>query len=242
MNLLCSVATAAIVNVLSPQVGPRDPGVHGSVGASGQLSVGNVDQLAVSANAGVMMVGDKHIGLISANGARSVLNDALFVDNAFAHGRHVWTFHDPWSTFSFVQADRNSFRQLQMRNLVGVGLQRRLWGNDWTEGRAGTALMAEYQLLSEGAEDDDAGLHVRNSTYLSIAVERERFTVTSVSFVQPRVDDPSNVRLMEQFTLAVHMTERLDLVWSGTVEHDAHPPEGVETTDIKTKTGLAWSF
>lgn len=242
MMLLLGLAQAAIVNVLSPQVGAPEPGVHGSLRAGGRVALGNVDMSVLELSSGVRFVGDRHTVLLSASGNRTLATDVLTVDQGFLHLRDTWSFSDPWATYVFLQADHNAFRSMQLRNLAGAGVQRRLWRTEWTEATLGTSLMGEYQLLTEGAEDEDAGLHARSSSFLTLAFAGDWGVAASTTFFQPRVDLPSNLRVYEELSLTLHLTEHLDWNAVGRVEWDRDPPVGREAVDLTASTGVVASF
>lgn len=241
--LLSSLANAAIVNVLQPAVGPPDPGNAASISASARVLRGNETRLSVSGAAGFRHVSEAHLLQVRLSGERAVAFDELLADKGFAHVRHVWTFHDPVASFAFLQSDRNAFRDLQLRSLAGGGAQVRLWRNDWTEGTLGAGAMAEYQLLSPDAVDSDAGWHPRGNSFLTMAVSRDgQVELASTSFFQPRLDDWSNWRFLEELALTVDLTARLDLSVVAKLEVDSQPVLGNERYDLSVTNGLVFSF
>ena len=70
----------------------------------------------------------------------------------------------------------------------------------------------------------------------------ERTTLDVTVFAQPRWTDFGDLRATVAASLKVKVAGRLSLVVSGSVLHDTEPPDRVEDTDWKTKTGLAWSL
>lgn len=241
--LLSSLSSAAIVNVLQPAVGPPEQGNAASISASARMLRGNETRLSVNGAAGFRHVSKAHLFRVQLSGERAVAFDELLADKGFAHVRHVWSFHDPVATFAFVQSDRNAFRDLQLRSLAGGGVQGRLWRNGWTEGTVGVGAMAEYQLLSPEAVDNDAGWHPRGTSFLTMAISRDgQVELASTTFFQPRLDDWSNWRLLEEMALTVDLTERLDLTLVAKLEVDSQPVQGNERYDLSVTNGLVFSF
>jgi hypothetical protein len=241
--LLSSLSSAAIVNVLQPAVGPPELGNSGSLSLSARVLQGNETRLSATGAAGFRHVSEAHLVRVQISGERAMAFDEVLADKAFAHLRHVWTFHDPFATFAFVQSDRNAFRSLQLRSLAGGGVQARLWRNDWTEAAFGVGAMAEYQLLSEGAVDSDAGLHPRGTSFLTMAISRDgKISLASTSFFQPRLDDLSNWRFLEELALTVDVTRRVDWTLVAKLELDSQPVPGNEGYDLSLVNGLVFSF
>ncbi|MFT5587672.1 MAG: hypothetical protein ACI9VR_005285, partial [Cognaticolwellia sp.] len=112
--LLSSLANATIVNVLQPAVGPPELGNSASLSLSAKVLQGNETRLSVNGAAGFRRVSEAHLVRVQITGERAIAFDEVLADKAFAHVRHVWTFHDPFASFAFAQSDRNAFRDLQL--------------------------------------------------------------------------------------------------------------------------------
>ena len=236
-------AHATIVNVFTPSVGAIDDGWHGSVSASTTVLTGNENKAGAMAAAGVRVKqGAAHLTSLTGSGEIAYALDALVTEKAFANLRHRWMFREPFAAFGFVQVDHNALRALQVRDLVGVGTDVRLWRNDWSEAHLGVAMMVEQQILSEGVRDEDAGVHLRNSDYLTVAVKSEKVALASTSFFQPRIDDLGNWRALEELAFTVKLADKLDWTAKGRLEHDSSPPEGVKPTDLSVTSGLVINF
>jgi len=61
-------------------------------------------------------------------------------------------------------------------------------------------------------------------------------------YAQPRWNDFGDARSIGDTALAVRITEKLSLEWSGGFAYDARPPDTVEKLDLRTRTGLRWSL
>jgi len=240
---LADPAQATIVNVFTPSVGAIEDGWHGSVSASTTVLAGNENKSGVASAAGVRVKhGAAHLSALTGSGEIAYALDEVITDKAFANLRHRWMFAEPLAAFGFAQIDHNALRALQVRDLAGLGCEVRMWRNDWTEAHLGVAMMVEQQILSKGVRDEDAGVHLRNSDYVTIAVKSDKITLASTSFFQPRIDAPSNWRALEELAFTVKLADRLDWNAKGRIEHDSDPPEGVKTDDLSLTSGLVVQF
>lgn len=103
--------------------------------------------------------------------------------------------------------------------------------------------MAEYQLLSIDAVDSDAGLHPRGTSYLTMAISKDdQISLASTSFFQPRLDDLSNWRFLEELALTVDVTKRVDWTVVAKLELDSQPVQGNVGYDLSLINGLVFSF
>ncbi|MCB9675287.1 MAG: DUF481 domain-containing protein [Alphaproteobacteria bacterium] len=242
MLLGLSDARATIVNVLTPSVGVLEDGWHGSVKAGITVLDGNEKRIGADLASGLQYKRSTHLVALKASGDVARAFGDKVSQRAFANLRHRWLFADPVSTVEFVQIDHNAFRGLAMRDLAGAGLDFRLFRAEWTEAHLGLTVMGEYQLHSEGFEDDDAGLHARMSDYFTVAVKTETVVLASTTFVQPRLDRWSNWRFLEEVSMTIDISEHLDWNVLFRVERDSSPPTGVEPVDLALKSGLVVGF
>lgn len=242
LSLLCADARATIVNVLTPSIGVLEDGWHGSIKTGFSMLSGNEQRLGADLAAGVTWKRSTHLVSMKASGELALAFDDLVARKAFTNARHRWLFADPVSTVEFVQVDHNAFRGILVRDLVGAGVDIRVWRADWTEAHLGITAMAEHQVHAEGFVDEDAGLHARGSTYVTVAVKTDGLVLASTTFFQPRLDQPTNHRALEELSLTVDLTEHLDWNVLFKVERDSRPPTGVKPTDIALKSGLVLGF
>ena len=56
--------------------------------------------------------------------------------------------------------------------------------------------------------------------------------LVSITYVQPRFDRFSDLRILQDAALEVDVVKHLSLLVGVTVAYDSDPPDGVETTDI----------
>lgn len=242
MLLFLATAQATIVNVLTPSIGPIEPGWHGSVKASGTVLAGNERRLSASLAAGLQVRHERHLVRLKASSDAALAFDEVVAQKAFVNLRHRFLLKGPVSSLLFVQVDHNRFRGLSVRDLAGGGVDVRTWREDWTEAHLGLSVMAEHQIHAGGVVDDDSGLRARISSYFTVAAKTESVVFASTTFVQPRVDHPQNWRFLEDLSMTIDISEHLDWNVLLKLERDSRPPTGVDPLDVALTSGLVVSF
>ena len=244
---LCSfapLATAQIVNVL-PFARSVEEGFRAEIRFGVDWREGNtaVRLLRLSGNGSYRT--DASLVLFLARGEIGEKRGERFASAVFEHVRYRHRLAPHWQVEGFVQHEYDEFRRLSLRALVGTGLR-----FEWRFGErglvaVGTAAMAELERLRDGEPEDAGGTAFapRSSSYLSVEVALdERVELKETLFVQPRFDDPRDVRILNETTLSVRVRRRVTLPTSFTVRHDSEPPEGVKSTDTALRTSFAIAF
>ena len=109
----------------------------------------------------------------------------------------------------------------------------------------GTTPMYEYETLT----DDDAGRSpattstVRWSNYVNARLRiTESVQFAGTVYVQPRVDEVDDVRVLHQAALGVDVTKYVRLTAELDLRYDSRPPDTVESLDLALRNGLKVSF
>jgi len=233
-------ASASIVNVMSPSVGELEDGLGAQLGLQLAHDSGNEEKWKAGGLAGLRWVKDSQAFLFKASVERGATFGMDTTDKGFAHARYRWEFSDPWRAFTFVQVDHNGFRDLLVRDLAGLGIERRLWRTERSEASFGTAVMSEHEILGTGGTSP---LGFRSSSYFLAAIDLgEGLNFGSTTFFQPRVDDLEDWRLLEDLVLSVGISEHLSWTASWKLEIDSAPPEGIGQWDSSTRSGLSFRW
>jgi putative salt-induced outer membrane protein YdiY len=228
-------AEAQIVNTLRTGNG-AGPGISGEVGAFFSASGGNTEKNDLTGAARLQWHGALHDLRLLADATRSTSAGVTTEEASLVHLRHNRRIAAAVSTVTFVQHQHDRFQRLRSRFLLGVGLR---W--DWIRrerlrGSWGVTPMLEVEELRDADSTTDARL----STFLSVIGELDdRTSLDVTAFVQPRVDDPDDLRAVASAALRVAVAGRWTVSVQASLSHDARPAEGVEKTDWKTRTGLS---
>ena len=70
----------------------------------------------------------------------------------------------------------------------------------------------------------------------------EHLAAGQTLYVQPRVDAPSDVRLLSESELIVALAARLSIKLSASLSHDAAPPDQVDPWQVALKTSFHLDF
>jgi len=235
-------AQASIVNVLSPSVGAPEEGWNSNAKLSLQHLSGNESKLSFSLLAGTRWVQGPQQVLVKGSADWGEASKEVYSKKAFAHVRWKRELNGSLSSFVFGQVDHNEFRSLLMRDLIGAGLEARIWRTETTEAALATAAMAELEWALEADEPED--LAWRSSTYITLAwAPSDQLSLGSTTFIQPLFTDFNDIRAFQQLDLKLKLTEHLS--WSSTwkMELDTRPAEdNVESLDSSIKSGLVLSW
>ena len=128
---------------------------------------------------------------------------------------------------------------------MGAGLRVQYLDADAVKVFQGTTPMYEHENLEgDGLVDHPATVStVRWSNYLNVRLRVAEGThLIGTVYVQPRLDDVGDVRVLHQATLAVALTEHVRLSAELDLRYDSRPPDAVESLDLALRNGLRVSF
>jgi hypothetical protein len=238
-------AAQTILNVERPE-SPDESGVWGAVDASGSLAVGNTDVLQVK---GGLLVGYRaaaHAVRVYAGGELLRGSGSDVLKNGYAHLRYNHALGPRWRTFHFVQLQSNQNLLLERRLLVGSGIRARARSGERATLDLGTGLMLEDERLdaSRLSPTDEARTRtarVSNLLVFSLRI-REGVRLVEVAYLQPRLSDPGDLRLLNDLALLVALARRANLTVTAEWRHDSRPPAGIEAHDLRLSTGLTFAL
>ncbi len=154
-------------------------------------------------------------------------------------------WHKRVGTEVFGQAQFSEFKRLNLRLLGGAGLRLELIATKTIEAVVGVAYMVEQEELdlTEGDSHPAESLNHRLTSYLSLRLNvQDYLAFVSTTYVQPRLNDFADLRVIGDVALEVTLSKSVKLVESLSFSYDSQPPDAVETTDISTVTKLRLSF
>jgi len=109
----------------------------------------------------------------------------------------------------------------------------------------GAAYMLERDVIDvePGAREPRNEVYSRWNAYVTAHWKLDtRVSFATTMYVQPRVDDVSNTRLLSETLFYFKVTKVLSAALSATVRYDSEPPTAVKTTDIELKNSLSLAF
>lgn len=185
--------------------------------------------------------------LINGQYRRTDWNGDTVVNAAFGHLRWTAMWWQRLGTEAFAQYEFNELILLERRTLAGVGLR---W--DAINGRfihvyggTGYLLEDERRNIEPGVGEPVFMTNHRSSSYLSVRLMLDdRIQLVSTTYLQPRLDDATDIQVLSDSSLLFDITEHLSFTTSFVLEHDTQSPTGAENTDVRLTQGLNfdWSF
>jgi len=240
---LPAAAQAQIVNVQNALAKP--PPTDDEIG---QLELkldwreGNNKLLDLGATASLIVKRGRLLALAIVRGEYGHGRDDTFKQRTFEHVRARVTIDCRWKWEAFVQHELDRFRRLTVRGLAGTGPALQLVESAAVSALAGAAYLFEYERLDDRADTIDAGnrtVYHRASMYLTgTEAIGETVAVTQTFYIQPRFDDPADLRFLGELSLTSKLSKHVALTDAFVVAYDSRPPDGIRTYDTQLRIAL----
>jgi hypothetical protein len=223
-------------------------GVSGALEGSLTGRTGNTEGIVAGGTVQLAFVSQPHSGFLYARGDYVHLGGATQVARSFVHVRGneqlaPWLY---WELFGQMQQDE--FLRLRLRSLAGTGPRVRLFADAEWSLYVGSAYMIEREEVSAGSSDGvgegrSATTAHRWSNYLALSYKAsDLVTLTSTTYVQPRLDDFGDLRSLEEASLVINVSKRIATKLGCTLRYDRRPPTGVKPTDVEVRNSLAFTW
>jgi putative salt-induced outer membrane protein YdiY len=231
------VARAQIVNTL--RAFPDSLGWAAALEGFLAVSSGNSEYFEFDLDGAVQYRSARHrVRTLGAHSRREAEGTDI-ARNTLAHLRHNYQLCRRVATVAFVQAQRNPFRRVERRTLLGGGLRLDVFARTSFQAAVGATVMREVEELT----DDDRGAlaRARMSYFASVLGQpRAGVQVDLVTFYQPLAGDYADARAYVAASLRVDIVGGLYFAAAYDLVHDADPPAGVAPTDQRVRSGLGW--
>jgi hypothetical protein len=230
---------AQILNTLRGWADP-EPGWSGTLEAAVTLSRGNSEYLATDFAAELQLVRGRHRVRALAGTQRRTADGNEIAQQRIAHLRHNYQVRSWLASLVFAQFQENPFQRLEYRTLVGVGVRFDVYRSERLRAALGVSAMGEW----EDVQNDAHGTRrtTRGSYFVSVVGNAGRAEIDLSAFYQPREANFGDARAFAAGDISVDIGAGLALRSGVDLTHDSRPPEGVEETDVRVTSGLAFSF
>ena len=233
------------INVESLRGSDREAGAAASLELDVALLSGNVDLKSVGLDGRGDYVAPSMTAFLVLQGNVGWKDGKRFRNQAVAHARGARPAGGRVWMEAFVQTEFNKQRRLSSRFLVGGGprlqVVRRTKGVIWW----GTALMLERETLeplADAAPPPPTRVY-RWSNYLTGRLElREGVRATGTAYLQPRLGDLGDVRVLSEVRMSVSVTSSWSFETSYRMRYDSEPPLETKAVDAELRTGLLVRF
>lgn len=170
----------------------------------------------------------------------------VFVSQSFTHVRWTSMWLKRLGSEVFAQHQFNEFQRLQARVLGGVGARAKIVHSQPFNVALGSGYMTEFERITDGSAVDSRRETVshRWTSFLNVklALFEENLMLQNTLYIQPRFDDLSDYRLLEELEAEVAVTSVFSMGTSLTVAHDSTPPAGVGSSDVSLLQTIKFSF
>ncbi|KIG16409.1 putative outer membrane protein [Enhygromyxa salina] len=237
--LWSATATATGLNVEQVRLHPDQDGLYGGVQFGIDFSAGNTNRLDLRSSASLAYRHGRHVAFLlgsSQVSTRTQPSDELsqllrpesrFVNKANAHLRYNYELLSWLTAEAFTQLERNEFLLLKSRVLFGIGPRFVAVNNGEFSLALGTDYMFEHESLDPARVlsplPPQTNVH-RWSSYLSlIYAANDRLNMSSTTYVQPRFDLFSDLRLLSEAMLDVTLLEPISIRLTLRLRWDSDP-------------------
>lgn len=189
----------------------------------------------------------QRIFLFTGQNEKEWANKVVTVNNETYHLR--WTeMHLPnLGHETFFQYQSNEFTKLVKRIIIGAGARYEfdLWEKIFFA--VGLGLFHEQETKNIDSSDTNEKVRenlYRWSSYLTFRTPKiwDIFSLTSISYFQPRIDRSSDYRFTEIFEFDIALNSYVGLSLSLEINFDNKPPLGVKKSDVVTSKKLVIKF
>lgn len=237
-------AAKAQVNIEPYRQQVAEQGFGAGVRASMASYAGNTRGVIFGSAGLVGVHGPRNFAFLTLSGDYARLNGEVSVAKWFGHLRHEYRLLGwlAWEEYAQIESDR--FRHVKLRELVGTGPRFTLAHTDPFQLYYGASYMFEHTNLDTTslAGRGEGGAH-RFSNYLSAVLRaHERITLSSVTYYQPRFDEPSDFIVLSvngaDFAITPLLHTRIDAI----SRYDSITPPDVHSADLELKSSLELRF
>ncbi|MBK8255978.1 MAG: DUF481 domain-containing protein [Polyangiaceae bacterium] len=183
---------------------------------------------------------------IAGNGRYADRADIPVVSQSYLHMRWTGMWHPRIGTDTFIQYQYNRFFRLLRRSLAGAGARVDMFHHPNFLWWGGSAYMLEYEMIAvaPGASDTPETLSHRWTNYLTerVSTAGDRIVFQSTTYIQPRFDNFSDFRLLEEVEALGKVTDMVSFGLNFSLLYDSAPPTGVKNTDVRLSSAVHLNF
>lgn len=236
-------ASAQIVNVQGQLAKPpENDGTTGQIELKADWREGNNQLIDLGATASVLVKRGRLLLLALARGGYGSSRGLTLTRRTFEHLRARVTIDCRWRWEAFTQHEYDAFRRLSIRALAGTGPALQIVQTKSIGLLAGAAYMLELERLDhrEGAIDaGDRSVFHRASFYLTGTQSLGTgVSLAETIYVQPRLDDPGDIRFLGELSVTSKLSKRLALSDALVFGYDRTPPDLVRRFDMQLRISL----
>ena len=240
--LVCHAGPVAaqIVNVLSESNAALENGFSGHGELSFEQRRDASSYRIVTASMQNYMRQQDHVVMFLLSRDYGEQNDELFSNSSFAHLRYRYLWTPSWEWEWFAQFDKNPFRRLSSRRLIGTGPKYKVNGGQNLDVSLGFALMREFEIYEGEIPDED---RYRWSIALQTGYQYDdRLSLQLAGYYQPETANLKNARVSGTAAMVFSIKQGVEFKLSYQSSRDATPPSGVPKIQSKLTNSLVYHY
>lgn len=220
-------------------------GFSGLADVEAVVATGNTDFQLISIGGRLNYNWGNDYTFVVANGGYGWESGEEFVDQVFAHLRHVITSNELLQIELFTQFDNNKNRLLLERELIGGGLRFRLAKSDFFKLRMGIGYMFENEFydLPENSVHERHSVAHRLTSYFTFTLNFDKtISLISISYYQPEFVEWNDYKFVSENELLITAGTLMDFYIKFNLRYDSRPPDTIKNFDTFSKLGLTFKF
>ncbi|WP_281951742.1 DUF481 domain-containing protein [Nitrosophilus kaiyonis] len=229
----------AIVSIEPKDIGEKNPGISGEIGASLEINRGNTDTTSTSLSASLQIDKDHCLCFATLSYEYGESSGEKNKDRAFLHLRHLEKINEDNVWEFFAQLQKDEFKDQKLRALIGTGERYRFFNENETKTYIGIGAFLEREKI----EDEDTKDYFRGNFYISF---KKRFNdnvkMAFISYYQPKLDEFSDYESTNSLEFSVKLSKNLDLLILTNYDYDSRPPKDIKKYDLSQKIGISYKF
>lgn len=231
----------AIVNAEDTTLLTDEEGLVGKIALSADGNRGNVVTNGFEGSSLFRLKHGKDTEILAVNYKLSQSRGVRDANKSYLHLRHRHALNKDWALEGFGQTQQDEFANLKLRALLGGGVR-------WSQKREiwrfhlGLGTFYEYEKLRKSVGRDKSTLW-RASTYMTVDyLLSEQAKLHETIYLQPAWNAMADLRILNDTSLKVSLTEHLALSLTLELSYDSRPPVGTVKNNVSYQTGITYHF
>ncbi|MDH4127759.1 MAG: DUF481 domain-containing protein [Spirochaetota bacterium] len=210
-----------------------------------EWKTGNTDMKKLDLALAGRYIKSNHLILAITEASYAKKNAERFISKTFNHLRYRYKIIN-WLGFEgFGQYEFDEFRRIDLRALGGLGFRLTPISTKIIEISLASAYMYEINRNKAGNFPDSSleSTYHRWSSYLNIDITlASNLNLFSTLYIQPRFDEFSDYRLLNENSLTIKVNKWLNFVLQSNISYDSTPLYGVKALNTSVTTAIELTF
>ncbi|KMT66544.1 hypothetical protein XM47_03140 [Catenovulum maritimum] len=227
----------AIVNTESTIQSLKQPGLNSKVSFEYKGSSGNNQSSKLALDASLAWVGQGHKSVLVFGRDFGKSNSQINLDNSFIYAKHLQQVLDNSYVSIFAQNEKDEFRDIKSRVLIGLGFRSKINQNHIVE----ISVMNEEIDSTSVLEMDRSSVRLNLMWFMSYELD-DNIAFKNTVYYQPNVDSFSDKQAINQAGLDFSINENLNIEFYHKLTHFSLPIGDSTSTDTVYGSKISYKF